>query len=81
MKHINYEKSVELINSTANKFTTAVDTEIFNLLSLLTDPDMWNEVDSILEKMKSLAKSKEDATKKAKESLLILEAEYNSSVL
>lgn len=81
MNQTHYNKSVELIRSNANKFTTYLDTEIFNTLSLLTTPDNWDSVDSIIDKIKSLTSEKEKVDEQASFSLLILNSEYASNPL
>ena len=81
MKHTNYKKSIDLINSTMNKRRLALDTEISNTISLLTIADNWELTDSILEKVKRLTSEKDEVAKQASFSLLILNAEYTSNVL
>ena len=81
MNKSTYKKSVDLINSTMNKKTTMLDTEIFNTISLLAIEDNWNNQDPIIKKIKRLASERDEVAKQASSSLLILNAEYTSNVL
>ena len=79
MKHTNYEKSVELINSTTNKLTASIDIEIFNLLSSL---DLEYDIDLVLtgyDKIEVLENHKTDLINKGRNSIKILDAEYLAS--
>jgi len=81
MNQTHYNKSVELINSTLNKKTTMLDTEIENTILLLTIEDNWNFPDPIIDKVKRLTSERDELAEQASFSLLILNSEYASNPL
>lgn len=79
MKRTNYEKSVELINSTTNKLTASIDIEIFNLLSSLNTEYDIDLVSTGYDKIEVLENHKTNLINKGRDSINILDAEYLAS--